>query len=474
MNAGSFEPEVHATGSPASARLASIASRALAAFWFGIFPALLAALVLKYLVPPVVLGGHETLRDGFGFVREHPVPVGVGLFFLFAALVRYWRFALPSGRYLTALGSHAAERIPAASRRAYADPASLDALLASTRVRRRLERTLSAERLADLDEQIAELRGGLAGDDESAVREYAAAARGIAAPILARHGRWELVSLALSIGAVALATYAVRSRVFETYSVLSGSMLPTLAPQDLVLGNRLAYRTSGGDPNARLPRRGDMIVFKSRSVDNAQQEDAPEFLVKRVIGLPGDRMSMRNGIPVINGWTVPFCDAAEYLYVVPGGENGLSGRLLVEFLEDRSYLTVHAAGAPPFTATYEVKPGEVFVLGDNRNNSSDSRAWNAGHGGGVPLGAIEARVQWFLAGRRSDLSWDLGRLLKPVASLATTIHLDRVKVAQVQEGIDRCMKKRPTETKPPAPPTTGGAAVAPAVSDPKGGPAVIP
>jgi signal peptidase I len=274
--------------------------------------------------------------------------------------------------------------------------------------------------------------------------------RALAAPVVNRARVEETARLIGALAAIGGAAVLVRGRLVESYGVLSGSMLPTLQPEDRLLGNRLAYRTLTGAMSGQLPRRGDIIVFRSAAIEDDTLVDAPDYLVKRVIGLPGDRIAMRGSIPVINGWPVPVCDAAEYLYVLQGGENGLSGRLLVEFLDDQAYLTVHTAGSAPFEP-YEVKPGEVFVLGDNRNNSSDSRAWNDHHGGGVPLSAIEARVQWFVSGRRADLSWDFSRLLKPVRSLATKLYLDRVNTERAQAGIQKCLANRPAQTRPPPP-----------------------
>jgi signal peptidase I len=471
MSALPLPPEVPSTGLPRSAarRHPTFAARAaLATLWFAVLPALLAALALRYLVPAVVTGGGAVAKDAILLAQEHLLPLGLGLFFLFAALARYWRFALPGGPYLSPLAAPLAMKLPPAQRRTLAEAAALEGVLSTARMRRRLERALDGEHLGRLDLRLAELRAGLEAGDEALVRNSASATRAAAAPVLTRSSRSEFALLVATIAAIAAATLCIRSRLVESYSVLSGSMLPTLQPEDRLLGNRLAYRRWSGAPSAQSPRRGDIVVFRSSAVDGGNLTDSPEYLVKRVIGLPGDRISMRGGVPVINGWTVPVCDAAEYLYVLHGGENGLSGRVLVEFLDDRAYLTVHAVGSAAFAETYDVKPGEVFVLGDNRNNSSDSRAWNDRHGGGVPVDAIEARVRWFVAGRRADLSWDFGRLLRPVDSLATTMHLDGVNVARLQAGIDLCLQKRPEKTQPPplgetepGANATSGAAVSP-------------
>jgi signal peptidase I len=120
-----------------------------------------------------------------------------------------------------------------------------------------------------------------------------------------------------------LAINAISARV----RVDGFSMRPTLENGEFVLVNRLAYRFGE-------PERGDIIVFRSLL--------APEDLIKRVIGLPGDVVKVENGAVTINGITV-----------------------------NEPYI----AASPYYSGTWEVPPGNLFVLGDNRNDSSDSHSW---------------------------------------------------------------------------------------------------
>ena len=267
--------------------------------------------------------------------------------------------------------------------------------------------------------------------------------------------RREALGVLALIVAAASAALAVRAYA-RPYEVLSASMLPTLEPDDLVAG-----RVWHGSADSRTPRRGDIVVFQSSAVPlKLRSGPVPEILVKRVLGLPGDLVEMRGDVPVINGWTVPTCDAGEYMYVTSDvGSVALRGRLRVEFVEDRAYLTIHALGRP-FVGAYRVKPGEVFVLGDNRGNSMDSRAYATGHGAGVPVDAIEARVQWFLVGTQRAGSAALGRWLRPIDSLGAPRPLAGVQSdltdpsePSLEEGIARCLKNRPSDTHPPPPPS---------------------
>ena len=267
------------------------------------------------------------------------------------------------------------------------------------------------------------------------------------AKIYARRTLRSTLTLALSMGAAVGLAWLMRTAVFESYRVQSSSMLPTLQPGDRVGVSRTAYgvRLLGLESasGARMPTRGDIVVF--RNPENSEQE-GPEHLVKRVVGLPGDRIGMIGGHPIINGWTVPSCDAGTYLYVAFGAM--VHGRLMVEFIEDQAYLTVHTGIPTAFDDIYEVKPGEVFVLGDNRDNSSDSRAWNAGHGGGALRSDIVGKARWFLAGTKRTGRPDFAVLLHRIGR---DLRLEGLDATGLEKGILRCLEQAPNETRPPAP-----------------------
>jgi signal peptidase I len=409
----------------------------LVGLWVGVIPALLAGLVLRYLVPPVgtgALGIVVVLGHRFGLY------FGVALYLLFTGLARYWRYRLPGGRYASTLPAQLVPDETDGERLAmWADHAALYAELRSDGMRRRL-----GGALAELDEKLAAFRAALESGDLAAAGQARRALEAIAAPALAWHRRRETVRWVATIATAAVVAVLFRARVAEPYNVLSGSMLPTLEPDDRVAGNKLAYRSGSA------PRRGDVVVFRSAAVALAAGAvGLPDVLVKRVIGLPGDRVAMHGSTPVINGWTVPTCDAGDYMYLPADASGGVvHGRLVVEFLDDRAYLSVHTA-AIAFPDPYVVKPGEVFVLGDNRGNSLDSRAYNQGQGGGVPLAAVEARVQWFLVGTHRSGDVDAGRLLRPIDGLQTRLRLEGIETQSLDDGIARCLKSRPSNTSPP-------------------------
>ncbi len=245
---------------------------------------------------------------------------------------------------------------------------------------------------------------------------------------------------------VAAMTIGLRRVAFETYAVASASMLPTLEPADVILGNRLGHAVRLGKPWA--PRRGDVVVFSAKAVRNTWPAGTPDLLVKRIVGLPGDRIEVRLDDAIINGWTVPSCDVGWYTYVVPDGDGSfVRGRMKVEYLEGRTYLSLRPPLAEP-TEEYTVKPNEVYVLGDNRNNSQDSRAWGAG----VPTHAVTAHAQAFLLGTHRDGSVDLTRIPRSIDGAG--VHMEGLNMRPLVEGVAKCLRERPNDV-PPPPRTVG-------------------
>jgi signal peptidase I len=227
---------------------------------------------------------------------------------------------------------------------------------------------------------------------------------------------------AAAIGAAVVA-FAIRSAKVGFFRVLSDSMLPTLEAGDGIAADLRAFAS-------HPPERGDVIVFRNPGT-------GPEHVVKRVIGLPGDKIAMRGGLAIVNGVELPTCDAGTYVYPRADG-TAAKGRLLVERAFGHTYLTLHAPVTRPFEGTFEVPPGEIFVLGDNRNNSSDSRSWNDGHGGGLPLSAIDGRVRSFVLGVHRDGTVDLSRAFE---QLGLRLHLEGIDVRPLEQGIERCLRE---------------------------------
>jgi signal peptidase I len=163
----------------------------------------------------------------------------------------------------------------------------------------------------------------------------------------------------------------VRAFLVEAFKIPSGSMERTLLVGDFLLVNKMAYGaevpfTGKHLPGTRVPQRGDIIVFQ-------WPKDRSKNFVKRLVGVPGDTLSMRDGVLFVNGaqqrenyvtHTEPDID--------PSGE---------DFRWQRKYLVATAEAATAVHPSRNnwgplvVPPENYFALGDNRDNSLDSRYW---------------------------------------------------------------------------------------------------
>jgi signal peptidase I len=186
---------------------------------------------------------------------------------------------------------------------------------------------------------------------------------------------------------VILVVFVVRSFVVEPFKIPSGSMVPTLLVGDFILVNKFDYGIRLPITNTKITEgrpleRGDVVVFrypKDESVD----------YIKRVIGLPGDTVAYQDKQLTINGKPVPETSLPDYL-----DEERLGyAKQFEEDLDGRKNAILNNPAVPPFivgaedypyrdNCTYnargvicKVPPGNYFMMGDNRDNSADSRYW---------------------------------------------------------------------------------------------------
>jgi len=173
---------------------------------------------------------------------------------------------------------------------------------------------------------------------------------------------------------LALVLLSIRSSLADWNDVPSGSMRPTILEGDRILVNKLAYDLKVPFTTRHLaewsnPQHGDIVVFYSPHDEKR--------LVKRVIGLPGDTLELRNNTLVINGQPVEYKPIAEELLRdIPATDR--AGRVFAsEQLPGQTHAVVGNPALPAMRsfAPYRVPEGQYFMMGDNRDDSYDSRFW---------------------------------------------------------------------------------------------------
>jgi signal peptidase I len=420
--------------------------------WFGALPIVLACLLIWALTPqgglelsPGVLGWMQSL------VHAQPVPVGIVLFTVIEIALWAVRHQLPFARH-----AHPPLRsdLPPGLRPKFDRARMLidEAEMILSKHSKGVVRMLTArerERLgADLD-ALRRAMDRVPFDEEAFIEALSRAD----AEIDVRLGRWRKSEVREYLEAIVMAVavaFALRAFVIEAFKIPSGSMIPTLMVGDHIFVNKFSYGPAIPYTHSRVwtsmpPHRGDVMVF-------AFPEKPDQDFIKRVVAIGGDKLEARNGHPIINGWEVPSCRVGTWSYSdYDSAITQHEGDLYVEYLDHESYLTFYdrASGVfPENQGPYFAKKGEVWVMGDNRNNSHDSRMWFAGQGGGVPFENIRGRAL-FVWLSVSDNGVDWSREGAPV--------MGRPRLPPSASGLEaqfeQCLRSKPPVTEAPPPPS---------------------
>jgi signal peptidase I len=219
---------------------------------------------------------------------------------------------------------------------------------------------------------------------------------------------WETTKIVLQALALAM---VVRIFFYQPFNIPSGSMKSTLLVGDYLFVSKLSYGYSkysfprrldfslfnrnisiplmpdlfSGRIFAAEPKRGDVVVFK------LPRDNSTDY-IKRVIGLPGDEIQVRGGVLYVNGQAIPKRRVDDFLTREDDGPPRRIPRYEETLPNGVKYLVLDAEPNGPFdnTSVYKVPAGHFFMMGDNRDNSTDSRAsWGVGY---VPFENLVGRA----------------------------------------------------------------------------------
>jgi signal peptidase I len=245
--------------------------------------------------------------------------------------------------------------------------------------------------------------------------------------VLPKGRRGAFARAAGQLAGIVLIVLTAKTVAAEAYYVPSGSMQPSLLIGDQLIVSKFAYGysryslplplapTSSERLFGKLPEVGDVVVFRL-------PRDPSQTYVKRVVGLPGDKLQMRQGRLWINGAALPLrrdgAGAAQ-----DEGFRPVTAPRFVETLpngREHPIFKFGWNGDVDNTPVFEVGPGQIFVMGDNRDQSADSRlSPSAGGVGFVPVENLVGRVEALVG------SWDPAVRHDPVWTWPSGLRLSR-------------------------------------------------
>jgi signal peptidase I len=215
---------------------------------------------------------------------------------------------------------------------------------------------------------------------------------------------WSFLKTVLLAGF--LAFFVIRGFVFEPFKIPSSSMMPTLLIGDYLVVSKFAFGNRLPLTDwffwQRAPQRGDIVVFKrdGSGLPGSFFGLGKTLFIKRLVGLPGDEIAFRNQTLTINGKAVLAADNGSYALTLPNGQSREVA------LQEEDLLGVkHAVLRDPAEEGVELAPtiipaGQYVMMGDNRDNSRDSRFWQWPAWGFVPQADLMGRAEFIV------WSWD--------------------------------------------------------------------
>lgn len=254
---------------------------------------------------------------------------------------------------------------------------------------------------------VTDLQTALAADDQDRIRGALSGLDQLLEDKLAFARKSTLREYSESIGIAVAIALLLRAFVVEAFQIPSGSMIPTLEVGDHIFVAKFSYGLVVPFSNKKIlefrqPSRGDVIVFKF-------PQDPSIDYIKRVVGLPGEKVELRHNELFIND--KPMSREHVGAYHDEGAPDERDKELWHETLGDKQHEALQEPNRMPQSYGPIVVPeGNVFVMGDNRDNSSDSRVW-----GTVAHDLIKGKalIVWWSRGTPDEVAW----YAKPLAWL---------------------------------------------------------